>query len=682
MGIHKAELYDPNPTSWMDLSGQFYLKEEDIGHPRAERCLPYIRALNQYVEVRLCPEAEVDAACVSRFDALVVTDAPALEMLRLGDLARAAGKKFVCAEGRGGFGRVFSDMGPAHVVDDVNGEAPVVGVVALITNDEAGSVSVSEDTGRHGLSVGDYVKFSELRGMTQLNDGTPRLVTRVLSPTTFCIGDTRGLAEYAGGGMYTSVKMPVTVAFSPLSSMLGPVGAPHHGPPDESHFSITDYAKLDRTSLLHAAFFALHSSPPKTPPSTTKAFGMGGEVILGPSLGDEGAVVELVEETERLLKAHSQDLTTKLSPAQRALVTQFARGAQGTFSPMCGALGGIAGQEVIKGLTSKFMPIRQWLYLDCSEALPPGDTPPLPLHEVAPRGDRYDAQCAVFGRTVQQRLGSLKYFLVGAGAIGCELLKTWALMGVAAGPSGKCIVTDMDRIERSNLSRQFLFRNSHIGRPKSSTALSAVEAMNSSFRGAAYEIRLGEESEGTFNDAFWDSLDGVATALDNVDARLYVDRCCLKYGKPMLDSGTLGTMGSTQVILPHLSENYGATRDPPEKGIPVCVLKDFPYMIEHTLAWAKDWFEGEFKQLPETINAFLSKPDFLTELANQTNSQLETLQKVSFFRVVLFLFLPPHSHAGTKLSFFHTPITVIRCPREGKASHHGGLCVLVCLTLH
>jgi hypothetical protein len=49
----------------------------------------------------------------------------------------------------------------------------------------------------------------------------------------------------------------------------------------------------------------------------------------------------------------------------------------------------------------------------------------------------------------------------------------------------------------------------------------------------------------------------------------YMDQRCLFYGKPLLESGTLGTKGNTQVVVPHLTENYGATRDPPEKSIPV-----------------------------------------------------------------------------------------------------------------
>ena len=50
-----------------------------------------------------------------------------------------------------------------------------------------------------------------------------------------------------------------------------------------------------------------------------------------------------------------------------------------------------------------------------------------------------------------------RQFLVGAGAIGCEMLKNWAMMGLGT-RNGHITVTDMDTIEPSNLNRQFLFR--------------------------------------------------------------------------------------------------------------------------------------------------------------------------------------------------------------------------------
>ena len=78
----------------------------------------------------------------------------------------------------------------------------------------------------------------------------------------------------------------------------------------------------------------------------------------------------------------------------------------------------------------------------------------------------------------QARLGALKYFMVGCGALGCELLKNFAMMGLASGPEGRIVVTDDDVIEKSNLSRQFLFRNHNVGHSKSQAASRAVLGMN------------------------------------------------------------------------------------------------------------------------------------------------------------------------------------------------------------
>ena len=125
----------------------------------------------------------------------------------------------------------------------------------------------------------------------------------------------------------------------------------------------------------------------------------------------------------------------------------------------------------------------------------------------------------------------------------------------------------------------------------------------------AYEERVGEDS-GTFGEGFWRGLDGVANALDNVQARLFVDRCCVAHQLPLLESGTSGTKGNTQVVLPGTTESYGSSADPPEPSIPVCTLKSFPYQIEHTLQWARDAFEGEFAQAADAINQWLERPSY------------------------------------------------------------------------
>jgi len=77
------------------------------------------------------------------------------------------------------------------------------------------------------------------------------------------------------------------------------------------------------------------------------------------------------------------------------------------------------------------------------------------------------------------KLAHSRIFMVGAGAIGCELLKNFAMLGVGTGKAvvdadkskckqaGAIVLTDPDIIEVSNLNRQFLFREKHLRKPKS-----------------------------------------------------------------------------------------------------------------------------------------------------------------------------------------------------------------------
>merc|ERR1719339_171429 len=190
-------------------------------------------------------------------------------------------------------------------------------------------------------------------------------------------------------------------------------------------------------------------------------------------------------------------------------------------------------------------------------------------------------------------------------------------------------VTDMDMIEKSNLNRQFLFRTWDINKHKAVTAVAAVQAMNPDAKYKSMELRVGQETENTYNDSFFEPLDGVANALDNVEARTYMDRRCVYYNKPLLESGTLGTKGNTQVVIPKVTESYSSSQDPPEKSIPICTLKNFPNAIEHTLQWARDMFEGQFTQAPLTASQYVEEPQFKEKTLALPGAQpLDTLQTV------------------------------------------------------
>merc|ERR1712136_594412 len=175
-------------------------------------------------------------------------------------------------------------------------------------------------------------------------------------------------------------------------------------------------------------------------------------------------------------------------------------------------------------------------------------------------------------------------------------------------------------IETSNLNRQFLFRQSDVGQPKSSVATKVALQMNPALSAVALEVRVGADTEDTFDDSFWESLDCVVNALDNIQARLYVDSRCVWFAKPLLESGTLGTKANVQVILPGLTQSYGDSQDPPEETIPLCTLKHFPHAIEHTIEWARELFEQLFKEMPRDVNTFIANRDAYLSKASAEGS--------------------------------------------------------------
>ncbi|OBS19372.1 hypothetical protein FPOA_11097 [Fusarium poae] len=596
-GVKSLTLYDPAPVQIADLSSQFFLTPSDVGKPRDEVTVPRVAELNAYTPVKLhqSPGLDGDLSQFDKYQVVVLTNAPIHQQKAIADYCHSKGIYVVVADTFGLFGSVFCDFGEKFTVIDPTGETPLSGIVAGI--DEEGLVSALDET-RHGLEDGDYVTFSEVEGMEALNGAEPRKIT-VKGPYTFSIGDVSGLGQYKRGGMYQQVKMPKVINFKDFTASL-----------KEPEFLISDFAKFDRPQQLHLGFQALH------------AFQLTHKRLPNP-MDDDDAIVVLGAAKKF---AEQEGLEIELD---EKLLKELSYQAQGDLNPMAAYFGGLVAQEVLKAVSGKFQPIVQWMYFDSLESLPTSTKRSAELCK--PTGSRYDGQIAVFGTEYQNKIANLKQFLVGAGAIGCEMLKNWAMIGLGTGPEGKIWVTDMDSIERSNLNRQFLFRADDVGKMKSDRAALAVQRMNPDLEGHMITLkeRVSAETESVFNEDFWRNLDGVTNALDNVEARTYVDRRCVFFQKPLLESGTLGTKGNTQVVLPHLTESYSSSQDPPEKEFPMCTIRSFPNKIDHTIAWSKEYmFEKLFVKAPQTVNLYLTQPQFIENSLKQGGNHKETLETI------------------------------------------------------
>eukprot|EP00249_Psilotum_nudum_P022864 c28665_g1_i1 orf=405-3575(+) len=578
-GVKSVTLHDTGVVKLWDLASHFFLSESDIGRNRALASVEKLQELNTSVLVSTNTD-EITEDLLSSFQVVVFTDITLENAFEYNEFCHNHNPPiaFIKADAHGLFGSVFCDFGPLFSVCDVDGEEPHTGIIASISNDNPAVVSCVDDE-RLEFQDGDLVVFTEVQGMVELNDGKPRRVKNCRPYSFYLEEDTSRFNAYQRGGIVTQAKQPKILSFKSLKEALSNPG----------EFLLSDFSKFDRPPLLHLAFQALdlfnakfgHLPVPGSDEDTCKLISLA--KVINDRAGEQ-----------------------KLESIDENVLRHFSSGACTVLSPMAAMLGGIVGQEVVKACSGKFHPIFQFFYFDSLESLP---SEPLEQQDILPLNSRYDAQICVLGSKLQQKLADAKVFVVGAGALGCEFLKNLALMGVACGSRGKLIVTDDDVIEKSNLSRQFLFRDWNIGQAKSTVAAAAALAINPNLRIEALQNRVSPDTENVFDDAFWENIDIVINALDNVNARLYVDSRCVYFQKPLLESGTLGAKCNTQMVIPHLTENYGASRDPPEKQAPMCTVHSFPHNIDHCLTWARSEFEGLMEKIPSEANTFLSKPE-------------------------------------------------------------------------
>ena len=107
---------------------------------------------------------------------------------------------------------------------------------------------------------------------------------------------------------------------------------------------------------------------------------------------------------------------------------------------------------------------------------------------------------------------------------------------------------------------------------------------------------------------------------------------CVFYNRPLLESGTLGTKAHFQIVVPNMTESYGSQPDPPEQGIPMCTLHNFPSNIDHCCMWARDQFSGLFEQQPQSINALIHDSTYIQKMKTVDPGQLaQTLKAANNF---------------------------------------------------
>jgi len=652
----------------------------------------YARLLNPGVQVYVKPRSwfinlisgkDMKDDDVGQVDNPVVVciDRPLTTQIEINNICRGNYKDmhasvsipFISVETAGIFGKLFCDFGNDFSVIDEDGETSKITRFRNVEldertfkdNDKFPSIIIScADGEKHDVSKGDRIRFTCNNDMNYFDFD----VQNVKNPTCFTaslLSDSNNL-DYTREVLnrinsdaitFTKLKIPKRLTFVSLEEAL-------HGQLEPTLNLFKDFdmgiqSNLVRRHAIMSSFAALDSF-----------------TLKHRSLPSQEDSVEFIRDVHGASSNHNKNLDDKYSKT----IELFLRCCKGKLVPLQAMFGALAAQEALKAVSGLYNPIHQFLIFDCEELLPEGLEDD-PLITPAKNGLHY-----IFGDSITEQLSSKKIFLVGSGAIGCEILKNLCALGVGTNGAGKIVITDMDSIEKSNLSRQFLFRDCDVGAFKAIAAQRAAHHLNPEVRVESHTSKVGEDNSGPFDDHFWsEKTDVVMNALDNVEARLFIDSKCVTFAKGLIDAGTLGSKGNVQVVVPYQSESYGSSVDPPEPSIPVCTLKNFPYEISHTIQWAREFFDTQFTQRPSQANELcpaLSKSDpasFVKQLVNKHGDDIslgivkdthEDIQNINQYksmpdllrqdalRWAVYLFIDVFSTSITNLLRQHPPNSV------------------------
>ncbi|GLB41204.1 putative ubiquitin-activating enzyme active site [Lyophyllum shimeji] len=250
---------------------------------------------------------------------------------------------------------------------------------------------------------------------------------------------------------------------------------------------------------------------------------------------------------------------------------------------------------------------------------------------------------AILGPELFDQLSKIKVLLVGAGGIGCELLKNIVLTGF-----GDITLLDLDTIDLSNLNRQFLFRKKDVKQSKALIAAQTAAPFNPNVKITPIH---GNIKEPQYDIPWFQQFDIVLNALDNLDARRHVNKMCMAAQVPLVESGTAGYLGQVQPLLKDKTECFDCIPKPTPKTFPVCTIRSTPSQPIHCVVWSKSYLMGQLFGEDEDAGAELDEAEKQGENATEIAALRKEAQAFNTVRAAIRSALPEENKDAAKLVF-------------------------------
>ena len=600
MGIKEVTICDENLVKINDLSSNYILTENDVGKVRRDKaCLSDLKKLNNFVDVNICEISDLTLLCkkVKKYDIVIITEILEFSIINnIENICRNNNHGFIYAGVLGLLSFIFIDFGENHLINNGNGNPSNNYFIKSITNEKECEITIDDSNGLQLPNEGEYVIFKEIEGMIELNDGKPRKIKIVKSKNSFILDeDTTSFGKYIKKGVCIEKKMPKKISYSTFEkNIINP--------------KIDENVECKNILTIHSLIY-----------STQKFYD---ENKIMPELNNEQHAKIIFDKAKKFYEENKEKiiLNGEYDIEDEEFNEEFAlnlsKFISSEISPYATFIGGIVSQEVVK-FSGNYTPINQLFYFEAYDTIKNLKNPNRTL-----LNSRYDDQIAIYGQEVQTKLEKSNIFMVGAGALGCEYLKIFAMMGISTDKNSKITVTDNDCIEVSNLSRQFLFTSEDIGKSKSECACSTVRKMNKDFNCEAHKNLVCLETENIYNEKFFENQTFLISAVDNNKARLYLDSQAILFKKPLLDAGTEGTKANSILVIPNLTGTLSDIRkDKQENKYTSCTLKSFPSLIEHCIEWGKVQFEKYFiSDIQDIIDLVYERESKLKKINESTNN--------------------------------------------------------------